>query len=112
MTRAQKRRAIQLRRNLYTAVIVSVILILAVLLISRFTLKSNAKSEHEMYLYYTSVTVSAGDSLWSIADEYHTVECGDMRDYIREIKRLNHLATDDIHAGAALVIPYYSADMK
>ena len=31
---------------------------------------------------------------------------------VREIKRLNHLATDDIHAGAALVIPYYSADMK
>lgn len=112
MTRAQKRRALKMRRNMMMAGLALAILTVVVLFGSRFALKSNAESEHEMYLYYTSVTVNSGDTLWSIADEYHTVECGDMRDYIREIKRLNHLATDEIHSGAALVIPYYSADLK
>lgn len=112
MSASQKRRVQRMQRKFYSRLFVCVVLLMGIVLIHRLTLPTQAENDHEMYRYYTSVTVSSGDTLWSIADTYHTVECGDKRTYIREIKRLNHLATDDIHAGSSLVIPYYSADMK
>ena len=113
MTRTQKRRRqLRYRKNALSVAFVLVVVICALLFSQRTALRTQAESEHEMYQYYTSVTVHSGDTLWSIADAYYTVECGDMRDYISEIKRLNHLSNDDIHSGCALVIPYYSADNR
>ena len=66
-----------------------------------------ASSVNEPYKYYTSVQVKQGDSLWSIASSYLTAECGEVSDYINEIKELNHLSNDAIHAGEYLLIPYY-----
>ena len=111
MTRSQKRRRQLQHRNLTVAAFVLAICLIFIGGFHRFSLRTSAASEHEMYLYYTSVTVRSGDTLWSIADEYHTVECGDMQTYIMEIQRLNHLGTDEIHAGSSLVIPYYTAEV-
>lgn len=54
-----------------------------------------------------SVRIGKGDSLWSIASEYYTEECGGMKRYINEIKRTNHLSSDTIHEGNYLLVPYY-----
>lgn len=56
----------------------------------------------------TSVYIQPGDSLWSIAQTYYTQECGDFLDYIEEIKRSNRLKDDTIHAGAYIIVPYYT----
>ena len=72
--------------------------------------KSTASEEHPSFKYYTSIQIEKGDTLWSIADTYITSEYDSIQDYIDEVKELNHLGPDDIHAGQYLTIPYYSGD--
>ena len=72
--------------------------------------RSTASKDHPSYKYYTSIQIEKGDTLWSIADTYMTSEYDSIQDYIREIKELNHLGPDDIHAGQYLTIPYYSGE--
>lgn len=51
-----------------------------------------------------SVSIQYGDSLWSIAEQYSDDSC-DIRDYIRDIKEINHLDSSLIKAGTSIVIP-------
>ena len=57
--------------------------------------------------YYTSVEVSYGDSLWSIAEEYLDADHQSVYDYIDEIKAINGLDSDQIQAGEYLMVSYY-----
>ena len=63
--------------------------------------------EGQGYKSYTSIEIQSGDSLWSIASEYMTEEYGSFQEYMKEIKSLNGLRSDEIHAGKFLVVPYY-----
>lgn len=58
----------------------------------------------------SSVYIEAEDTIWSIAQEYYTKECGTMQEYVQEIKDTNGLSGDGIHAGGYLVVPYYVMD--
>ena len=71
---------------------------------------SNAKdnSGRTSYKYYTSITVSSEDTLWSIAEKYMDIEhYRTINDYILEVKTMNHLQSDVITYGEHLIIPYY-----
>ncbi len=57
--------------------------------------------------YYTSIEVSVGDSLWSIAEEYMDAGNQSVYDYIDEIKAINGLKSDQIRAGEYLMVSYY-----
>ncbi len=57
----------------------------------------------------TSVKIEKGDSLWSIASQYFTEECGNMNSYIEEIMYSNGLTSDVIHEGNYIIVPYYTA---
>lgn len=59
-----------------------------------------------------SVSVSREDSLWGIAERYYTPECGDMKEYIQEIKRCNSLEKDTIYAGSRLLVPVWATDQE
>lgn len=90
-----------------------VILTLAVLLISNFFGNSiiNAMADDEKHTYHTfykSILIEEGDSLWSIAQEYNVKELHSTKEYIEELKRMNNLSRDTIHAGEYLTIAYYS----
>jgi LysM repeat protein len=52
---------------------------------------------------YQTVTVSAGDTLWSIAQE--VAPNGDPRDVVDSIARLNALDSVSLQAGQTLAIP-------
>ena len=71
--------------------------------------RANIASYHK---YYTSIQIKSGDTLWSIADEYICDMDIDKMEYIAEICELNHISQDDIHAGAHIVVPYYSKDIR
>ena len=74
--------------------------------------KSKASEENASFKYYTSIEIEQGDTLWSIASEYMSAEYDSIQDYIEEVKELNQLGPDDIHAGQYLMIPYYSSDFR
>ncbi|MDO5418157.1 MAG: LysM peptidoglycan-binding domain-containing protein [Lachnospiraceae bacterium] len=57
--------------------------------------------------YYTSIRIQEGDSLWSIASRYAPQSPMDTREYVMELKKMNRLAGDTIHAGHYLTIVYY-----
>lgn len=89
-------------------IIVALILAAAVLAggsISGFA--GSGKEEEISYKYYTSIMVEKGDTLWSIALENMTPEYERIEEYIKEVRSLNHLYGDDIHAGAYLTLPRY-----
>lgn len=58
--------------------------------------------------YYTSIIVEEGESLWTIANYYLQEGDTDISNYIKEIKKVNCLTEDNIHAGQYLTVPYYN----
>ncbi|MCM1159292.1 MAG: LysM peptidoglycan-binding domain-containing protein [Bacteroidales bacterium] len=55
---------------------------------------------------FTTIEVQYGDTLTAIAQEYAVSEAGYV-DYIKEVKEINNLKDDTIHAGCYLMIPVY-----
>ena len=55
---------------------------------------------------FQSLEIRNGDSLLSIAKEYAISET-EYDAYINEVKSINNLKSDTIHAGCYLVIPVY-----
>jgi len=95
-------------RVLVIIVMVLFLTVLAVLLRSSFAKAAGGSADNGNSLkYYRELQISYGDSLWSIASEnldrsgHQNVE-----DYVQEIKSVNGLTSDTIHAGNYLVIPY------
>ena len=79
-----------------------------------FSIKTSAKDTSEVIeiKYYTSITISDGDTLWSIASEYMGKHYDSANDYIEEVVAINSLRNETIYTGQHLVIPYYSAEYK
>ena len=99
------RRMKKLYRRTITVVVIAVVAF--VICFAFASLLGNAKGSSQRTKKLTSVYVESGDSLWSIAEEYYTTECGNMKDYIREIKKTNGLESDTIRYGYPLLVPYY-----
>lgn len=74
----------------------------------------NAKADNEktsaVQKYYTSIEIQDGDSLWSIAAQYKEKSGKTTGELVDELKQMNSLSEDTIHAGHYLVIPYYLED--
>lgn len=59
--------------------------------------------------YYKSITIEEGDSLWAIADTYcHDLDVS-VNAYVEELKQMNHLKEDTIHAGNHLTVVYVAS---
>lgn len=109
----RRARICQLQRKAVLAFGAVLLLICGVLLGSNIfgASSSNASDGDMLYKYYTSVEVQPGDTLWTIADKYMQDET-DRADYIQELKEMNHLQNDSIHAGDYLTVAYYSHEFK
>lgn len=57
-----------------------------------------------------SVMVEENDTIWTIANEFYTEECGSMKEYISDIKEYNSIEDDIIIAGYPLIIPVWVSD--
>ena len=55
---------------------------------------------------FISIEIEYGDTLSSIAQE-HAIMDTEYDDYIQEIRNINNLSSDTIHAGCYLMIPVY-----
>ncbi len=55
---------------------------------------------------FITIEIQEGTTLSSIAEEY-ALSAADYGDYITEVKKINNLQEDTIHAGCYLLIPVY-----
>ena len=109
----QKRRAIAHRQRSILAIAILIIISLGILLGTSMNASASAKGDVASYnKYYKSIRIEAGDTLWTIADEYIADLNIDKKDYIREICELNGIYEDDIRTGDYVVITYYSKEIK
>lgn len=109
----RKREAVVRRQKKVLAVVVLVIVSLGILLGSGINALASSEADVASYhKYYKSVRVEAGDTLWTIADEYITDLNIDKQEYIAEICEINGICENEIHAGDYVVVAYYSQDMK
>ena len=68
--------------------------------------RKTSAGDRRVEVYY-SVTVQDGDSLWSLA-EANTPADMDISEYIQKVRRINHLNTNEIISGDALILPVYT----
>lgn len=98
-----RRRGISRRASYVIFTAIAVIFIVFTL----YPNKSNAQSQDgASYKYFHKIYVETGDTLWSIASENKS-DKESTTDYIKEVKSINKLKSDDLYAGQMLVVPYY-----
>lgn len=111
-----KRKAI-LQRKIAMISITFLALLFALGLVNRFATSHIYAQEVSYQKYYKSISISEGDSLWSIAAsnleamEEVPVDL-DMKAYIKEIIHTNQLSSNTLFAGQTLSIPYYDVANK
>ena len=106
--KSTKKRYEILRQRKIRTLILSILTFTMVMvwILSAFT--SRANENKKSYKYYTSIEVNTGDSLWTIAGEHMGTTFESKKEYINEVKEINHLTDDKITAGEQLIVPYYS----
>lgn len=99
----------QVRQYMLLLVLSVILVILLSFLFGGFFSQASDLEHKISYKYYKSVEIMPGDTLWDIAREHADTEnYMNTNDYIKEIKRMNSLKSNTIHAGSYLIIPYYS----
>ena len=93
------------------AVILSLFLILTIsILFISISTEANDMEHKSSCKYYKSVEISKGDTLWSIAnDNFDAAHYKDINEYVKEVKKLNALNSDNIIAGSHVIVPYYAS---
>ena len=102
--RKQKNRML-LQRFALAALVIALV-VLGICLFSP-SAKANAESDVSYEQRIVSVRVVENDSLWKIAERFYCSEKESIRDFVEDIKEINHLADDTIYPDTYLVIQYY-----
>ena len=90
--------------------------VLSIMVVSGFFGRSlmqvMAEEEESIYYdkYYTSIQLEEGDTLWSIEEEYGVNSGKSTEEYIHELRKMNSLCNDTIHAGNYLTVCYYAPE--
>lgn len=75
--------------------------------------RSDVSANNDSVIRYQTVEIQKGDTLWSIAKEHYEEPCGDIRDYIDQIKECNNLdSSDRITEGCYLCVPVYTENVR
>ena len=68
---------------------------------------SNDNACNKQTKYYKTIQINSGDTLWDIADQYMDDHYDNIYMYIKELKEINGLNSDNIQDGQYLTISYY-----
>ena len=90
----------------FKTLITLMILVVSIVIVA-FSTKTNAKEYNQTReKYYTSIKITSGDTLWSIAEENRPATVSTTK-YIKDLKIMNNLTSDTIHEGNYLTIYYF-----
>ena len=120
MTTEERRERARIKRRKQVAKRKMVLLLAAVMIItigsvvfgSIFSSAKDIQEQNKQYKYYKSIIIEQGDSLWSIAENYRTDVYTSTQEYIDELKQVNGLTSETIHAGQHLLVAYYDSELK
>lgn len=84
------------------------VLILAAALILCLSFAFNAFGDTIGKEQIVEVTVSDGDTLWSLIKEYNSAYCGDMNKAVYTVQQLNDLNSACIYQGQTIKIPIFN----
>jgi len=84
---------------------ISIMLAVGVIIcFSAVSVKAEISEKSSASEVYDSIKISQGETLTDIAREYNTSGSYTDSEYIEEIKRINNIYTDTIHAGCYLTV--------
>lgn len=99
----ENKRTLVTNNNIMLSISIIFIVIMILFLGSQI---ANAKERNSYIKSFTTIEISAGDTLLSIADAYKKPNQNSY-EYIDEVIAMNNIADEQIHAGCYLVIPVY-----
>lgn len=97
------KKQISIRKRMLTGIVLAIMMLCVIFTGAQRIKASEINSRTEVYL---SIRIESGDSLWSIAEEYHEEDGLSTSDYMGKLADLNHIKKDaSIHAGQYLLVP-------
>lgn len=101
MNRCLQRKLIRkskcIRKKIFLVLTVAMIICLG-------TLAMAAQSEKKSEVYYESVSIHQGDTLWNIAQKYKSKE-QKTEHMIYEIMQINGMCSENIRSGDSIIVP-------
>ena len=109
--RRELRRRRERRRKIFN-VAMAVVVAICLVLIGSLAYGSIHSEANSGLKYFDTVTISYGDTLWELSDQYIDYDhYKDKNAYIREVCRINHIYEDKLVPGEILFFPYYSSEL-
>ena len=102
---ATQKKVLFYRRTICLALAIA--FVLASIMIMTTVIDSSASESKEVSIVYESINVISGDTLTSIAREHNDISVCSNKEYMAEVKRLNNLVDNKLHAGSSIIIPVY-----
>lgn len=110
---SKRRREVSRRRSLLGLTALFFILALSIFTGSNFAAAhGNSQEEPVRHKYYRSIEVQSGDTLWDIAEKYADQNHSDIHTYVKEMKEINQLQSDEIQDSQFLTVAYYDSDFR
>nr|WP_294492289.1 LysM peptidoglycan-binding domain-containing protein [uncultured Mediterraneibacter sp.] len=99
-------------RNLFFGMISAILICSLSFGVFLVSAHENTPDPDASYTYYTSIEIRPGDTLWAIAEENLTDDYDSVSEYVRVLKEINQLDSDEIHSGQNLIIAYSDTAFK
>ena len=82
------------------------IAVIVCIMLNVFPVSADSTHSQTGSVYYTSIEIKPGDTLWNIAEETMTSEYSSVPEYVKVLKEINSLDSDQLEAGQNLIIAY------
>ena len=103
--RRSKKRREHLQKVAIAFLGIAVIVLAILLLVPSVSAEAESNVSYEKRI--VSVRVAEDDSLWKIAERFYCEDKESIPEFVRSIKKINHLDGDTIYPDTYLVIQYY-----
>ena len=103
------KKSVMLKRRIRNLFAGAVIVLCVSMSFSAFFVSAKEKdtADHEeSYVYYKSIKIEKGDTLWDIANENLPEKYSSTEQYVEVLKEINGLSSDEIYSGENLMIMY------
>ena len=101
-----------LKNRIRNLCIAAVMILTGCMTFGAFLVSAHENEDETVYIYYKSIEIQQGDTLWDIAQDTMPSEYDSTAEYVQALKDMNNLSSDQIQAGMHLMIAYESTELK